>query len=611
MDEEKPVNRALLRMPPFLRGELRIATTGFAIMAILLGSLWGGAWWLVHAQSASLREAGAEHVRVVGNTLARTIEIMLAENEVSAVRRIVAETARDAGIAPCRIVLPDGKVVADSNPSGITVRDLQPKWSGTAVAYASDGKPSTRVFPLVVPGRGSARLEVTALADPSGAYYRSTQTGIGGISLVALVVLLLLYRRVRAGVQGICAVREALLAREGGQTAPAALEVNPTWGPEAKAWNSLLSEMEKQQKGISSAKAQELLQFRRHDSEQLASACDGLAQGLILIDTSLRATYVNGAAAVLLQAKRGEMLMAEISTFLGEEQVLAAAREATDGRLHGRTVIEVPRQNGDSHMLLRLMVRPMRREDYAAAMIVVEDITQQRVAEESRKAFVTQATHELRTPLTNIRLYTEMALDEGKSDPAILGQCLNVINQETFRLDRMVGDMLSIAEIEAGTLTLRKDDVRLEELFAELAADYEAQAKEKQTQLTFGLPPKLPVFAGDRDKIRLLLHNLLGNALKYTPAGGQVALTAGTAQGRVVVDVADTGIGIREEDHERIFEKFYRASDRRVAAVKGSGLGLAIAREIARLHGGDITVQSVPDKGSTFTLVLPLTGEMT
>jgi signal transduction histidine kinase len=242
-------------------------------------------------------------------------------------------------------------------------------------------------------------------------------------------------------------------------------------------------------------------------------------------------------------------------------------------------------------------------------MIIIEDITQQRVAEESRNAFVAQATHELRTPLTNIRLYTEMALDEGKDNPEIRANSLNIINQEVFRLDRMVNDILSISEIEAGTFSLRKDDVRLEDLFKQIREDYAAQAAEKRITLTFNFPPKLPVIKADKDKINLALHNLLGNALKYTLDGGQVNVTIAADRGRLTVDVADSGIGISEEDCQRVFEKFYRAKDLRVAQIKGSGLGLAIAREVIRLHGGDITVHSVPDKGSTFTLAMPIPEE--
>jgi signal transduction histidine kinase len=323
----------------------------------------------------------------------------------------------------------------------------------------------------------------------------------------------------------------------------------------------------------------------------------------------LRAEYVNGAAAVLLQSKREEMLTSPISAFIQDKRVLDAAQNAAGGQMMRRTIVEVQRSGQASNGLLRFIVRPVRRGDLGVAMIIIEDITQQRVAEESRNAFLAQATHELRTPLTNIRLYTEMALDEGKDNPEIRANSLNIINQEVFRLDRMVNDILSISEIEAGTFSLRKDDVRLEDLFKQIREDYTAQAAQKQITMTFNFPPKLPVIKADKDKINLALHNLLGNALKYTPNGGQVNVTISADRGRLTVDVADSGIGISEEDCQRVFEKFYRAKDARVAQIKGSGLGLAIAREVIRLHGGDITVHSIPDKGSTFTLAMPIPEE--
>ena len=145
------------------------------------------------------------------------------------------------------------------------------------------------------------------------------------------------------------------------------------------------------------------------------------------------------------------------------------------------------------------------------------------------------------------------------------------------------------------------------ELLEDLQADYQAQAGQKGIELTFDLPPKLPTIQGDRDKIMLALQNLIGNALKYTPAGGTVQVTARTADSTMEVEVTDTGIGIGHENLERVFERFYRAEDRRVSETTGSGLGLALAREVIRLHGGDVVVRSELDKGSTFSLVLPIT----
>jgi signal transduction histidine kinase len=147
----------------------------------------------------------------------------------------------------------------------------------------------------------------------------------------------------------------------------------------------------------------------------------------------------------------------------------------------------------------------------------------------------------------------------------------------------------------------------MDTLLQQLKADHEAQAKEKRIAYEFDLPPKLPILQADRDKIALALHNLVGNALKYTLDGGRVVVSAEMEDHRLSVAVTDTGIGIGPEEIEKVFEKFYRSKNPLAAGVKGSGLGLPIAREVARLHGGDITVESELGKGSTFTLILPMT----
>jgi len=215
-------------------------------------------------------------------------------------------------------------------------------------------------------------------------------------------------------------------------------------------------------------------------------------------------------------------------------------------------------------------------------------------------------THELRTPLTNIRLYAETAIEQRDSDPAMFSTCLNVINQESRRLERIVGEMLSVAEMEAGSTTIRKDDVHVDVLFNELRNDYKAQADEKKIQIEFVLPPKLPVIQADRDKLAIALHNLLGNALKYTSEGGKVTISADCRDGKITFDVADSGIGIAPDELDSIFDKFTRSKDPRVTRIVGTGLGLTLAREVMRLHGGDITVQSELNRGSTFTASLPV-----
>ena len=184
---------------------------------------------------------------------------------------------------------------------------------------------------------------------------------------------------------------------------------------------------------------------------------------------------------------------------------------------------------------------------------------------------------------------------------------MNVVMQELKRLERIVSDMLSVAEIESGALSMHLNDVKLRELLASLREEFVRQAEEKGIVLEIDVPPKVSTIQGDRDKLALTLHNLVNNALKYTEPGGRVTVSVRERHDQLEVEVTDTGIGIDESDLLHVFERFYRARDDRLAGVTGSGLGLSIAREIVRRHGGELEVESQLDHGSTFRLSLPMT----
>lgn len=421
--------------------------------------------------------------------------------------------------------------------------------------------------------------------------------------------LVILRRRMRGGFSSMEAIRQALLAIDAGEAGLASLSVSGDLNREGAAWNKLLGEIEQARKGGLAERAKHSLGTASSANSELGGAFDAMPNGMILIDDRMRVKYTNGAAAVLLAVKREEMPGADITSLILDEDVQDSIRSVVKGSGLRRSSVETEHRENGNFQALRFSVRLMRQDDSAAAMIVIEDITQQRIASESRDAFVAQATHELRAPLTNIRLYIETAMEEGQDDAAIRAKCLNVVNQEARRLERIVGDMLSVSEMEAGVFKLQVDDVPLTTVFDELKSNYEAQARDKQIAMDFDLAPNLSMVRGDRDKIVLALQNLLSNAIKYTTAPGKVHLSAEVKMDKLVVEVCDTGIGINEGDSQRIFEKFFRAKDRRVEKVIGSGLGLAIAREAIRLHGGDITVESEVGKGSRFTLTLPVVAE--
>ncbi len=595
------------------QGESAIALIGVGLAAILLCAMGGAAWYAVHTQKEALREAQIQRAKAAGQLLASNAEIMLARGELSSLRKLVSDTARMHGLV-CDLALPGDAILVSSEAGRTTVREMPAKWPEMAAvdktalvdeASLNEDK-LTLTYALQIPGQGMAKLQIDhQIEQPVGLVWEA-QTGLGGIVAAALLALLLVYRHSRARLRAMGAIREALLAIEKGESTASALTVNESFGAEAEAWNQILAKTESMRKEMLQERAKESLGDRRKGgSSDLDNACDALPSGLLIVDTKMRPKYANGAAAALLQTERTKLMGSDLFQFIGNPEVSEMLASWTNEGSKRRVTLEASRGGDKETGILRWTIRPMRKDDSGAAMVTIEDITQQKIAEESRHQFVAHATHELRTPLTNIRLYIETALDEGEKDEALRAKCLNVINSESRRLDRLVNDMLSTAEIEAGSLQVHADDVRLKDVFTELATDYEMQAKEKNISLTFDLPPKLPVIQADNGMIVLALHNLVGNALKYTENGGTVTVVVHANENDITVDVMDTGFGIDEEDQVRVFDRFYRAQDKRLKGITGSGLGLALAREVVRMHGGDITVKSELNEGSTFTMTLP------
>jgi signal transduction histidine kinase len=633
MYTNRPVLRKLFAAKSdILRGDSLFAVVIFVIVALFLFNLVASIWNNIVFQKGIEQKASVRQTKAIGGVLAKAAESLMSANELSALRRAVVETASEHRLRSCRIILPDGAILADADPAAITLIDLPKSWSGSAPEYAEEfSRRSMHLsYPLIVPGRGNATLKIAAEVDDHLEAALAPQTAQMAIACLALASMLLVHRHSRFRLKALGAIQEILLAVRPDAEQPfgpggadlSSLELDPRLGLEAVAWNKLLGARQNTQIRRAIQHVKEAVHGKSQESEALEAAFDAVASGLILVNRKLEIEHVNGAAAVFLQADRPSLRHARIDTALKDPQVLDAIRATAENPAAKRVVIEVEQGSTVTAGVLRFTVVPIRHGSLHFALVTIEDITQQRVAAAAMNSFLAKAAHELRTPLTNIRLFVEEALEHCERDAVAASRCLNVINDETQRLDRTVAEILSASEIEAGSFELKRDDVHIDVLLRQLQADHEAQAKEKRIAYEFDLPPKLPILQADRDKIALALHNLVGNALKYTLDGGRIVVSAQVEEGppsrssaigspnrRLSVAVTDTGIGIGPEEVEKVFEKFYRSKNPLAANVKGSGLGLPIAREVARLHGGDITVESEVGKGSTFTLLLPLTEE--
>ncbi len=216
-----------------------------------------------------------------------------------------------------------------------------------------------------------------------------------------------------------------------------------------------------------------------------------------------------------------------------------------------------------------------------------------------RQRFLADVSHELRTPLTTIRGNVDLMRHMEETDSEIL----NVVQDELMRMTRLVDDLLLLARADSGGLPIQREPVELDNIFLEVYRQVKS----------IGQPVKVILkevdqvcVLGDKDRLKQLLLNLVDNALKYTPEGGQVTLSLFKSDGQVEIEVSDTGMGIPPEDLPRVFDRFYRVDKARSRKLGGSGLGLSIAQWIARAHGGDVKVTSKVGQGSTFRIILPV-----
>ena len=236
---------------------------------------------------------------------------------------------------------------------------------------------------------------------------------------------------------------------------------------------------------------------------------------------------------------------------------------------------------------------------------VEKNMEEQKRLEEFRRNLVANVSHELRAPLASIQGYSELILD-GLIDDHQQMKYQKIILDNTIHLGKMVDDLMTLSHLESGKLMLEKDEVFLDSLIQQGLESVDPKREKKEITINTNLEPVLTSIKADRHRLHEILVNLLDNAIKFTPEGGNVELSISRRDSQVVIEVKDNGCGIAKEELPNIFGRFYKVDKSRSRINKGSGLGLAITRQLVELHGGSIEVDSEPGKGSIFRIFLPL-----
>jgi len=397
-------------------------------------------------------------------------------------------------------------------------------------------------------------------------------------ALAALLAVLIAERTVRP-IRRL--TREAVRIAGGDLSTPVVPTTRDEIGQLGRAFNRMAAELRERMEALGEEK------------RLLATVLSRMADGAIITDDTERVQLINPAAAKLLGTTESEAVGRPFAQVARHHRLIDLWRRSNERGEEMEGTIEMYRQD----VFLRAIVTPLDDERAGSTLTILQDLTRVRRLETVRRDFISNLSHELRTPLASLKALVETLRDGALEDPEAAGRFLSSVETEVDALTQMVQELLDLSRWESGQVPLNLVPAEVHELLSRPAERLRPQAERVGLTLSVELPPDLPRVLADVGRIQQVVINLLHNAIKFTPPGGRVTVSA-KAAGEVIVSVSDTGVGIAAEDLPRIFERFYKAD--RARSGGGTGLGLAIAEHIVQAHGGRIWAESVEGAGSCF-----------
>jgi two-component system, OmpR family, phosphate regulon sensor histidine kinase PhoR len=327
---------------------------------------------------------------------------------------------------------------------------------------------------------------------------------------------------------------------------------------------------------------------------RLAAVLDQMTDAVLIASAEGRIQFANPAAGKLFGK---ELIDHTVPETLRNHQLIQAWQRCQD-----LAEIQIgAAETADRRHFLQVVVIPDHHAP-GGSLLVVQDLTRIRRLETIRRDFISNISHELRTPLASLKALTETLQTGALSDPEVAPRFLGLITTEVDALSQMAQELLDLSRIESGQVELNCKPEAPEKLLTSAAERMRLQAERAGLSLSVESAPDLPKVSVDAPRIEQVLVNLIHNAVKFTPPGGDVVLSAVVSEGLVRFAVRDSGAGIPADDLPRIFERFYRVDKSRAGG--GTGLGLSISRHLVESHGGRIWVESLEGQGSTFYFTL-------
>jgi two-component system, OmpR family, phosphate regulon sensor histidine kinase PhoR len=495
----------------------------------------------------------------------------------------------------------DGAVLGDSweNPAAMENHALRPEvvdslatGVGVSTRYSTTTRENMMYAAVPVLSNGEAvgiarvALPLTAVEATVGSAARTIVFSMLAVAFLIMLLAAFITRRITSPLREITRASEALAGGNLSQRVSA--DTQDELGRLGQAFN----EMSRRLAGT--------LAELKGEREQLSTILANIADGVLLVSSVGDIVLANQSAANLFGFAEAGSAGKTISQLVREievEQVVTSCLRS------GRE--KNARFDSINQRYLRVIAVPLNYgKNNSGALLLCQDLTELRDLQTMRKDLIGNISHEFRTPLAGIQALVETLEEGALNNTSVARDFLAKIHNEVDRLTQMVTELTELSRIESGRTMLKKEALDLNRLINEVVAQLMPLATRQSLTLETHLMPDLPAVAADAERLRQVLVNLLHNAIKFTPLGGCVIVSSLIEPEKVVVCVADTGIGIAPADLPHVFERFYKAD--RARSGGGTGLGLAIVKHLVQAHGGDVWVKSTLGQGATFCFSLPL-----
>jgi PAS domain S-box-containing protein len=580
-----------------------------AVVALIL--------WLVYAQQVrSYQDA----VRVQGVAMTRVLSgadlsQLVPKGDKPGLIASLADVRSSDAFAYGTVVTVSGAKLFEVAAPGIIVPPAPmptdpPSWFGEhSLVSPGDGRKIREFFgPVLKDGELAGFVR-------SGYYENPTYlmaTWISNLALLALPVFLLtamsffLIRREIRPLAAIGAKFEALGAPGGMGQARDTLELRhflTRFEQHVDGVQSRIGTLETQR--LEEQASNRVLSYKQEKAQALL---DAIPEAVLVLDNAMIPVYANPKVERFLGVTRAELIGQPLAAWCRNEALLALlARlpQQAGAGVHASSAGYLTADSEERKVAVSAipLLTPRDASNPFGTLVTFRDVSGEHAARQAGTEFVAHVAHELKTPLSTLLSYSELLLDYGTLSEADRVNALNVIHDEVERAAALINNLLNISRLDAGTLPIARQRVKLAELLQDSADKMSKNAATKAVTLERKIGNDLESVELDKELFRIAIDNILSNAIKYTDAGGKVTLSAARLEDRDIrISVRDSGIGMSPEDCQSVFNKYFRSADPQVATRSGHGLGLYVARQIVELHHGGLSVESDLGKGTEFTI---------